>query len=78
MPSYNNRLNCVLPLHRRSEADKRGHKTFVRGKEGRAVRCNVRTEVAGAFRPCKDAKARRKIAAASKAHYDARRKAMKW
>jgi hypothetical protein len=44
MSSYNNRLNQVIALHRRSESQKWG-KAIVRGKEARAVRRVVGTPV---------------------------------
>lgn len=36
MPSYNNRLNCVIALHRKSEGGR--WKTFVRSRMARALR----------------------------------------
>lgn len=38
MASGNNRLGCPIPLHRNSESDRRGYKTFLRGKQARQLK----------------------------------------
>ena len=46
MPTFNNRLNYLMPLHRRSERDRRGNVHLLHGKKIRALRVRRPTAVA--------------------------------
>lgn len=73
MSSYNNRLNQVIALHRKSERTKRGA-ILIRGKEARAVRRVVKTRIAGCSRNLPDTRSRQQYAEVCKARNAQRKK----